>query len=511
MTRSFAVVLTRLPRRAPRGLAIIAAALAGAVALSAQTPLSPASALEQSALGDRLFADAHYPDAYEAYHRAIEAGDADVAVQARKGKIRTALRLARFQIARTEADALKAAATNDVDALTLHADTLWGQALFDEAEVAYRDALERHPLSPRARFGVARSLASRGALPEALTEALAASTAAPRDPEILVLVGEIYERLYRYEEAAQTYEAYVEELPRRLRGGNEVASLKVRFLKSFRGRTPAELDGDPAALHTVPFTLKNRKIVIKGELNGRRVDFVLDTGAERTAVTRDTGNRANVRALVETMITGVGAPSLRRLSVARADSVQIGSLTVRNVPVSIRRENMPGTENWQNDVFSPVPLGLSVVVDYERREVTFGRSIPDTPSDFHLPMRVHRLPMVRGLLNDTHPAYFVVDTGGELVSISRDVAAQLEMNPPRVIPIRVWGVTGLDPNAFLLPGVNLDFENIALNKMGVAVLNLRAPSVLLGFQVGGILGHKFLGGYRVAMDMNRAELRLQKF
>jgi hypothetical protein len=172
---------------------------------------------------------------------------------------------------------------------------------------------------------------------------------------------------------------------------------------------------------------------------------------------------------------------------------------------------MPGTATWQNDVFSPVPLGLSVVVDYERREVTFGREIPQGPADFTLPMRIHRLPMVRGLLNATHPAYFVVDTGGELVSISRDVAAQLEMSPPRLIPIRVWGVTGLDPNAFLLPGVNLNFQEIALSKLGVAVLNLRAPSVLLGFQVGGILGHKFLGGYRVAFDMNRAELRLQKF
>jgi hypothetical protein len=43
------------------------------------------------------------------------------------------------------------------------------------------------------------------------------------------------------------------------------------------------------------------------------------------------------------------------------------------------------------------------------------------------------------------------------------------------------------------------------------VLNLRAPSVLLGFRVGGIVGHKFLGKYRVDMDLARSELRLHKF
>ena len=38
-----------------------------------------------------------------------------------------------------------------------------------------------------------------------------------------------------------------------------------------------------------------------------------------------------------------------------------------------------------------------------------------------------------------------------------------------------------------------------------------AASVLLGFQVGGIIGHKFLGGYKVSMDMAASELRLEKY
>ena len=213
------------------------------------------------------------------------------------------------------------------------------------------------------------------------------------------------------------------------------------------------------------------------------------------------------------MITGVGAPGLRKLSVARADTLTIGTLTVRDFPVSIRREDMPGVPRWHNEMFSPMALGLSAVVDYQRREVTLGRQIPDGPADFRLPMRVYRLPMVRGVLNDTHSAYFVVDTAGELMSISRDVASQLEptLTPRRRIAIKVWGVAGIDPDAFLLTGINLDFDEIEYRQQGVAVLNLRAPSVLLGFQVGGILGHRFLAGYKVAMDVARGELRLQRF
>jgi hypothetical protein len=62
-----------------------------------------------------------------------------------------------------------------------------------------------------------------------------------------------------------------------------------------------------------------------------------------------------------------------------------------------------------------------------------------------------------------------------------------------------------------MPGVNLDFDSIAFRNFPLVVLNLRAPSVLLGFQLGGIVGHKFLSEYRVSMDLVRSELRLQRF
>jgi hypothetical protein len=61
-----------------------------------------------------------------------------------------------------------------------------------------------------------------------------------------------------------------------------------------------------------------------------------------------------------------------------------------------------------------------------------------------------------------------------------------------------------------MPGVNLTFNDIAFRNFSVVVLNLRAPSVLLGFQVGGIIGHRFLSPYRVSMDLTKSELRLSR-
>ena len=68
--------------------------------------------------------------------------------------------------------------------------------------------------------------------------------------------------------------------------------------------------------------------------------------------------------------------------------------------------------------------------------------------------------------------------------------------------------SGWDDDAFLLPGVNLGFDRIRFDNFAVVVLNLHRPSALLGFHIGGIIGHTFLGDYRVAMDLKDSVLRL---
>ena len=426
--------------------------------------------------------------------------------------MRSALRLAEFDLARREAEMLLAAAPADSEAQTLHGDALWATGLFDEADAAYRAALAVAPGSSRARLGVARSLATRTRLSEALEEALAAAAVSPGDAEVHALLGLVYERLGRFDEAADAYDRYTALLPNPADTMGAVFAAKVRLLRSFEGRVPLLVDEKARTrAHRVPFKLINKKILLQGRLNNVAVEFVLDTGAERTGITRMTARRAGIVPVTTTLTAGVGVGTVRRLDLARADRLEIGSFRIRNVPVSVRNPAPNAMPRWQSETFSPISLGLSVVVDYQRREVTLAHALPEAPADVRLPMRVNRLPMVRGLLNSTHPAYFVVDTGGELISISAETASSLSMVPVRRIPLRVYGMSGWDTEAFLLPGVDLDFDAIEYRKVGLAVLNLRAPSVLLGFQLGGIVGHEFLSDYRVTMDVRRSELRLEKF
>ena len=492
-------------------LSLAAIAAVSTLALRAQSQIGSEDPAVQYQFANDLFEAGRFRDALDLYGLATQSKDPGLVVRARKGRVRTALRTADFDLALVEAETLAKDAPSDGEADTLLGDALWAIGMFDEADTSYGKALKETPDSSRARFGLARSLSTRNRLDEALTEAKAVAALAPRDAEVHALVGQIYERQNRYEDAAAAFEAYINLVP----NGEDstMATLfqsKVRLLRSFKGKVPMELESNVPALTRVPFRLVNNKIVLQGRVNRVPVEFVLDTGSERTGLSEATARRAGVAPVTQTLTAGVGMTSLRRLGLGRADSIEIGQLRMKNVPVAIRSTAREGLPRWQSESFSPLAQGLSLVVDYQRKEVLLGRTIPDSNANIRLPMRMNRLPLVRGMLNSSRPAYFVVDTGGELISISAETALALAMVPSRRIPLRVYGMSGLDENAFLLPGVNLDFDEINYRNVGLAVLNLRAPSILLGFQLGGIVGHSFLGEYRVSIDMGRSELRLEK-
>ena len=493
-------------------LSLAAVAAVSTLGLRAADQVAQEDPAAQLQLATEHFEAARYREALDAYDGAMRGTDAALATRARKGKVRAALRIAEFDLARAEAETLSSEAPADAEAQTLLGDALWANGLFDEADASYRGAIAGAPGSSRARFGLARSLATRSRLDEALQEALTTAAEAPQDPEVHALVGLVYERLNRFDEAADAYDRYIALLPMtELSSMATISQSKVRLLRSFKGKVPLQVDEVPGRVHRVRFRLANRKIVLQGRVNRTPVEFVLDTGSERTGLSDVTARRAGVTSVTATLTAGVGIASLRRLELGRADSIEVGTLRIRNVPVAIRGVVPGALPRWQSESFSPLSLGYSAIVDYQKREVLLARTLPEGAADFHLPMRMNRLPMVRGLINTTHPAYFVVDTGGELISISAETALALAMPPVRRIPLRVFGMSGVDENAFLLPGVNLDFEAIEYRNVGLAVLNLRAPSVLLGFQLGGIVGHRFLSEYRVSMDIGRSELRLEKF
>ena len=493
--------------------ALVAVALLTALVPGVQGRADQQDANLQFQLGTMLFEETRYREALEAFRKALTADSKTVSVQARIGLIKSALRLGEFNEAQREAATLKLQEPRSAEVLAVHADALWSAGLFDEAHQEFLDALKIAPELSRGHHGLARALASQNKLEEALNEAQAALKSSPRDEEIHHTVGSIFERMRRYEQAAAAYGNYVNLLPNKDRSDKAAWSRsQIRFLRSFAEREPIAIEEMATSqLHTVDFRIVDDKVIVKAKVNGGRPqDFVLDTGSELTTISRQTASSAVVRPITYTLSAGVGEVGLRGLQLGRLDTLEIGTLKISNVPALIKAPPLRGIPKRETESFSPLGLGLSMTIDYASHKLSLARHLPEEKAEFTLPMRHHRLSMVRGLLNDKRPTYFVVDTGGEVISISTATAEELDHDIPRKIALRVYGTSGWDRDAFLMPGVNLKFNQINYNNFAVVVLNLQAPSVLLGFQVGGIVGHKFLSPYRVSLDLDRSQLRMSK-
>ncbi|MGE0703478.1 MAG: retroviral-like aspartic protease family protein [Vicinamibacterales bacterium] len=493
-------------------LTAVLAASAFVLGLDADVTKPSQSAEIQIQLGNQLFQEGRYIDAVDAFQLALDASAPDDRRPAQEGLTRAALRIARFNVARTTAADVAAASPRDPEALSLYGDALWASGLFQEAEAQYQAALAIEPQLARGRHGTARSLAARSQLDAALAEGLAALALAPRDMEIHHTLGGIYERLRRYEEAALSFSSYLNLLPNRDTSDQaDWSRSEIRFLRSFGRRTPFEMDeGAADQNYTVGFRLVNDKIVIRARVNdGPLQDFVVDTGAENTLLTGPVAQRLGVTPVTYTLSAGVGDLGLRGLQLGRIDTLDIGGLQLRNVPTTIKDPPLRNLPTSEPESLSPLSLGFSMIIDYATRQITFGKHLPEEPADFELPLRMHRLAMVRGTVDRTFPTNFVVDTGGQVISISQATVSALGREPERRIGLQVFGSSGWDRDAFLLPGVDLLFDQIRYDNFPVVVLNLNTPSALLGVQLGGIVGHRFLSQYRVAIDMERSVLRLK--
>jgi len=151
-----------------RVAAVSALVAAASFVLRADTAPPSQSSEIQLQLADLLFSEGKFLDSLDAYRNALKTAPSDAVRRPRMGVIASALRVAEFDLARVEAEKLYQADPKGPDAMTLYGDALWSSGLFQEAEAKYQTALAAAPDLARGHHGMARSLAARGRLEEAM-------------------------------------------------------------------------------------------------------------------------------------------------------------------------------------------------------------------------------------------------------------------------------------------------------------------------------------------------------
>jgi predicted aspartyl protease/Flp pilus assembly protein TadD len=491
-------------------LSVAVLLVAGRFALAAQSPLDLATVLRTA---DGLMAHERYQEAFEAYRTARTADDPTIRIRAGAGAVQALLRVGMFGAARLEGASIAAADPEQAGAQAIDGDAFWSSGLFPEADARYAAALALAPENARALHGRARSLASLQRPEEALTDLRRAIAVDRTDPTFQYTLGMVYEQLRRYPEAAGALTAYARMVGKSDKHMAAAARSRAEFLRSFGSRVPFQVvSGDHA--YTIPFEIVDGHATVHGRINGTPLDLVVDTGTEHAVISPQMARLADVASQATLDTAGVGdfGVGIRGMQIGRIDKLEIGSLRVNNVSCLIASPSLSGLPAAETEAFSPLALGLSMAIDYSTRTLTLAHQLPAATYETSLPLRLSRLPMVRGLINGSASASFVLDTGSQATSLGRSLAADLPADPTvRRVPAQVYGRGGWDSTAFLMPYVDLEFaRGVGFHQASMLVVRLDAPSWLLGFRIGGIIGDEFLRQYSMAIDLDKSTVGLSR-
>ena len=488
----------------------VVAALALTLTVSAQEP-SQENQLER---GDTLMSRLQYEDAYVVYKTLRDSNEAQTRVRAGAGMVRALLRLNLYAEAAREGAAVAARDGALASALSLHGDSLWASGHFQEAESRYDEALKIDPADPIALHGRGRSLAARRQFDAAMADVKQAISASPKEPSFYYTLASILEDTRQYKASADALDKYLDLIPSRDQSEMaKWAASQSAFLRSFGNKVPFELISKND-VYTIPFRVQDGRVLVRGRVNGNAaVDFALDTGTDQTTLTPPVAQRAGVRPVQTLQTAGVGSIGIgfRELQVGRLDELLIGDFRIRNIPGLIKSPSLTEIPRAEGAGFNPLALGFSIELDYKRGVMTMAKHLDDGDFPTRLPLHIQRLATVRAKINGKTPVSLVLDTGGTAVTVSRKVAARLDVDPStRLVPVHVYGTSGWDRTAFLLPFLEIELApGVGTSQKSVTVLNLDAPSALLGYEMGGILGHEFLRHYFVRIDLERAEVGLR--
>lgn len=463
--------------------------------------------------GDKLVRRGEYVEAEKIFKRAIEIDPGHSGaklklafVHVKQRRLRDAYDLS-FTVAKAE--------PNNANAFAVLGATLLSAGKFREARAVFFNALrlDRKEALAWAGYGMLDFYENR--ILDSLSNLQEAVFRKSDEPDYYFSLAQVSARAERYKEAADAYYRFLvlsrnTDDDRRSRIKGLISFLRYLGLKQSLYVTSGQTET------SVPIQVIGNRPIIELRVNGRDqpLRFVLDTGSGISVISDKTAKQLKIEPVTRGgFAKGIGGDGKFEIIYGFLRQVEIGDISIRNVPVYIRKFHSDG-----NDIDGYVGLSLIskflTTIDYG--SLTFSLTKKDTnePSrtadGVSLPLRLTSSGFLSGevqLEGVEEPLNFIVDTGASVSVISDDVAGLQSMTPfAKREKMRVIGAAGItnDVPSFVLPRVS--FGSHSRKSITAIALDLDMINEASGFEQAGILGGNFLRNYRMTFDFKNSKV-----
>ena len=303
--------------------------------------------------------------------------------------------------------------------------------------------------------------------------------------------------------------------------------IPLDMMKAFGNDTPYEMDWHGQEEAIVPFVTVDPLPVVPIEVNGVRLNAVIDTGAPMLLVEETMVSDIGIETLAKDI--GEGAAGADEIAYGKADSVNIGGVSIQNVPILI--SSVYGFTGFYDDIDIHAIIGTNFlqqfmpVMDYASGELVL---IPRTEEgkmrtnqllenekvleEIPFAMAVTHYMYAKGSVNGHENLNMFIDTGlpdeiGEAVIVSKPSMDMLGIPIPNLSPMPEdkggLGAEGYESGTFELTSYGLGSLR-QTNGLGVYDTS-DVVSVLtngIGIMSDALISHRFVKQYKWFMDFD---------
>jgi predicted aspartyl protease len=383
---------------------------------------------------------------------------------------------------------------------------------FEQADALYKSALQMNEKTARAHFGLGKLAMARMKIADAVKSLNRAIELDPREPIYRFYISDAYSLNKKPKDAVRHLQEYLKLNPVDA-DRVPMARAALDISNAFNGVEMGELEAPPQPapirvqqMPLLPFLFA--EVFVNGQGPYR---FLVDTGATQTVLTEKVANKLGLKRIATNIMFGVGGEGKVESPIYRADTVKLGEVTVKNVPLGT--VSNPLLELVLDGILGPSLLAdFIVTMDYPRSQIELSRKAPEggtvIPTWFF-----SGLLLIPVEVNGKHKGNFLIDSGADSTLLAYSMANNLGVNkntPGATLDLPIGGIGGLDDGVLVVPSVTLKspFETKQYEK--VMALELKSLSGLIQTELSGVIGFDTLKNYRVTLDYQRAEIRLNK-
>ncbi len=434
---------------------------------------------------------------------------------------------------------------------------------YESKRIAAEKSFAARPGDARARLSYALQLFKTGNFPEAENILAPALADAPAGTGALSLASKLAYMRGSFREAADfartvagrrdadaptraealsilTFAAYQTDdyaarpaLPQRLAlpaGWEESVRPLNDMMRAFGTNRPNRIDWNDAREAIVPFLMTDPLPIVEITVNGRTIDALIDTGGASLIIDPEIAASMGITPLVETSSAGFAFGKRGGYAYAKADSVQMGGVTLRTVPIWLLPTKLMSTSLTGGRYEIDGIIGTNVLqkflstMDYPNgrlvlRPRTVDRSTPLPDEPGHAPacrvpfyLSETHLMLVRGSLNAREGLLFFLDSG--LADASAGFAATIRTlryaGIPKPTMVQIEGIGGAGISRARIGHFTVD-------RLALGGLEIQHATGVYGvfpdtsfadasFIIDGIVSHRILKEYAWTIDFDRMEM-----